>query len=168
MASFTPDFSGALNSFSTAAGNAGQASADLLNAQGDDLEATAYGRAATIALQNKQLQALSTNIQEAATSRDIYKTIGGERATVAGNGLRESGNALDIISDSTKQGALQKQLTQTQGDIQENAYEEQAASYTGLQGSAQSAAAAARASATASKASSGLNIIGGVLHLFGL
>jgi hypothetical protein len=73
--------------------------------------------------------------------RQITLTIGGQRADVAGAGLKESGTALDLLRDSAAQGALAKDVLARQGVIQEAGYEEQAQSYDVMSGAAKYAAA---------------------------
>lgn len=114
--------------------------------QGDKKSAANYLQAADIANQNSTLQQMSTAIQESATQRQIYKTVGGQMADVSGAGLAESGSAIDIMKDSTRQGALQKALLNIQGTINTNAYRAQAGAYMGEYQAAQTKAKADAAS----------------------
>lgn len=127
-------------SFGTAFGDFGTAISDFYAAEGDKKSASNYLQAADIANQNVQLEKMSTAIQMSATQRQIYKTVGGQISDVAGAGLAESGSAVDIMKDSTRQGALQKALINIQGTINGNAYKAQAGAYMGEYQAAQTAA----------------------------
>jgi hypothetical protein len=94
---------------------------------------------------------LETGIKETAATRQIYQTLGAQRADVAANGFSLSGSAADVMRDSAQQGALSKALIQVQGDVT-------ASSYT-----AQAQAAAAQA-----KAQSGGGLLGGIGGLIGI
>lgn len=142
-------------------GDIGTGISDLFGAAGDKAEANAYGTASKIALQNAQLEQESTRIQEAQTSRQVFQTIGAQEAGVGAGGFAEAGSARSLLANSAAQGALQKQVIQVQGAINENAYKAAAAAYTGQQ----------QAAIAASKASTGSGIfsfLGGVAGLFGL
>ncbi len=102
---------------------------DLFSASGDKKAAKGYYQAAGYALKNVDLVKQSTALQETQAQREIYKVLGGQQADIAGAGLAASGSALDIIRSSAQQGALTKQLINYQGQITENGYEAEAASY---------------------------------------
>jgi hypothetical protein len=112
------------------------AAADLLQGSGDILEGHAYGAAASLATLNAQYTTASTAIQEPQGQRQIYQTIGGIKASVAGSGLTEGGTAGDILASSAQQGALSQAVTASQGQIQVAGYQEQAQSYTAMQSAA--------------------------------
>lgn len=112
-------------------------------AQGDRLEAENYDRAAVLARQNEQFTRTSTEIKQAQMDRELYQSIGGTRADVAGAGFAESGSALDILRSSASQGALTRAVAGQQGLITEAGYEEQAKSYETMAQSARLAANAA-------------------------
>ena len=112
-----------------------------IKAQGDLAEATNYDLASTLARKNKVYTAESERIQEFQLNRKTNMIIGGQRAGIAGAGLKESGSALDILSESATQGSLAKSVLQQQGLIQIEAYEEQAASFDTMSGAAKMAAA---------------------------
>lgn len=145
--------------FQTAFGDFGQAISDFYAYQGDKASAKNYLEAADIANQNATLEQMSTAIQESATQRQLYKTIGGQQADVAGAGFAESGSAIDLMKDSTRQGAIQKALINVQGTINTNAYRAQAGAYMGEYQAAQFAAKSAAAGG-------GLAAISGIASLF--
>lgn len=142
----------------SAASDFGAAIGDFYAASGDRKSASNYLEAADLANQNASLEKTSTAIQMSATQRQIYKVVGGQRADVAGAGLAESGSAIDIMKDSTRQGALQKALVNIQGTINANAYSAQAGAYMGEYQAAESAAKAADAGGI-------LNTIGGIASI---
>lgn len=113
---------------------------DLFAASGDKAAAKGYYRASGFATQNAELTKQSTKIKEVQASREIYQTLGGQQADIAGAGLADSGSALDVIRSSAEQGALTKQLIGYQGLITQHGYEAEAASYL-AQGKAMKAAA---------------------------
>lgn len=83
--------------------------------QGAELASQTYAQAA-------QLTKTSTAIKEAMLSRDIYKTLGGMRASASASGLAVSGSAQDLIQDSARQGAIAKALVGIQGRIDFEAF----------------------------------------------
>lgn len=114
--------------------------ADLLKAQGDIAEGQEYTLAQTLAAQNAQYTAASTNIQAIQNERQVTGVIGSGRAAAGGSGLAESGSALDVMASSAQQGALSTAVLRTQGAITEAGEEEQAASYGLMANAANSAA----------------------------
>jgi hypothetical protein len=146
MASTTEDLGGAFSSLSGAV-------VDLFGAKGATASAGSYDEAAAIARQNAAIARQATAIKEEQESRQIFKTIGAQRAQVGGAGFAESGSALDLLSDSASQGALTKALTAEQGAISENSYAEQAGLYSGL--------------ARSTRASGGAMAVGGLLQAAG-
>jgi hypothetical protein len=170
-----------------AARTAGQAY--LLKSQGDILEGTQYGEAATAADVNAQYTAQSTAVQQAQADRALFLNVGETKADVAASGFGEGGSAGDILRSSASQGALNHAVLGQQGLITEAGYEQQAQSYrtmqqaSGLasqedilaaQGEQQTAAgyeAAAQADRTAAKGSdiAGiLSAVAGVASLFAI
>lgn len=129
-----------LSSGTQATGLRLKAEAGRLQAQGNLVEGTNYDLASTLAAKNAEYSRYSTGVQETMADRQIYMGLGKERSDIAGSGLAESGSALDLLRDSAQQGALQKELIQKQGDIQEAGYNEQATSYTNLANYARTAA----------------------------
>jgi hypothetical protein len=132
---------------------AGSAVSDIFKGVGDFASAKGYSAAAGFAQQNAQIAEQSAQIKEAMAQRQIYKTLGGQRADVAGAGLNASGSALDIMRDSAQQGSLTKQLIQNQGAIDVNGYQAEAANYSAM-------AKAAKAGGTGS-------ILGGLVSAAG-
>lgn len=106
-----------------------QAEGSRLTAKGDLTEAGNYDLAASLATENAQFTEASTRIQQTMADRQIYQAIGTEKAGFAGAGLSDN---LDLLRDSASQGALQKALIGSQGQIAEAGYTEQAQSFTNL------------------------------------
>lgn len=149
-----------MGSISSGIAGIGSGIGDLFSASGDRASASAYRKASKIATQNAELEVQSTQIQEAQSSRQVFQTLGAQEADVAGNGLTESGSARALFASSASQGALQKQVLEVQGQINENSYKAAAAAYTGQASAADAAASAATATGIG-------NIIGGTVGLFG-
>ena len=141
-------------------GYTAQAQQDL--AAGDFSAATDYGLAANIAQQNVSIEKMTVGIQEAQSNRKIYQTESTERAATGGAGL-EGGSAGDLMRSSMQQGALANQLIKTQGNIQENAYQEQVVGYQGMQASSNAAGNAALQNAQAAQTTGIFGLAGGVL-----
>lgn len=123
------------------------AKANKRMAAGYDASAASYGRAATLAYENAGIVRESTALQKTMQEREIYKTIGGQQADVAGAGFTAGGSALDLLRDSTAQGQLTMELIQKQGDINEKGYLLQAEGFLGQQSLATAQADSARISA---------------------
>ena len=107
-----------------------------MQGEGDTLEGAAYGSAASLATLNAEYTKASTNIQLAQQQRQQSMVIGKQKSEFAGAGLQQSGSAIDIMANSASQGALSRDVTQTQGLITAAGYNEQATSYTAMQGAA--------------------------------
>ena len=88
-----------------------------------------YKRAAEITLQNKEIAAQGTRIQQLQASRELYRVMGGQRADIASAGLKASGSALDVIRASAAEGALTKSLIGLQGTIEQQGYQMEYESY---------------------------------------
>lgn len=110
-----------------------------IKAQGNLAEAENYDLARDLALKNKTFTEESTAIQQMQLDRSIAKTIGGQQSDVAGAGLKQSGTALDLLSESAAQGSLAKSMLAKQGEITEAGYEEQAKSFTTMSAAARMA-----------------------------
>lgn len=119
-----------------------QGEADRSKASYDLLEGQEYTEAQTLAEQNEQFTAQSTQIKEAQINREVTASLGKTQAQVAGAGFATSGSALDILRSSAQQGAVTKAVASEQGLITEAGYQEQASSYGLMAQAAQSAAAA--------------------------
>lgn len=105
------------------------ADAHKSKAQGLRIEAGNYERSSEYALKNAAFTETSTEIKQSQLDRDIFKTLGGVGADVAGGGFAMSGSALDIMRDSASQGALTKAVGGLQGLITEEGYEVQSKNY---------------------------------------
>lgn len=124
--------SGTLTDIGGAVSDLFAASGDRAKAQGDFIEAKDYTLASDLATQNEKFTETSTAIKQAQLDRQIYQTIGGQKADVAGAGFAASGSSLDLLRSSAQQGALTKAVAGEQGLIQEAGYQEQATSYQNM------------------------------------
>lgn len=153
----------------------GGAVSDLLGASGTQKAAkatraagVAYGQAATIALQNKDITLRSGNIQQQQEDQGIIQAIGSEKASVAGAGFDTgAGSAGDLLRMSTQKGALNKQLLANQTEITAQGFEQQANAYKGQQNSAEMEAQAQEDAANAQKAGGAAKGIMGVIQTVG-
>lgn len=112
-----------------------------LKAEGDLAEAKNYDLASALADQNEKFTETSTSIKESQADRNLYMTIGGQKADVAAGGFAASGSSLDLLRSSASQGALNRAVLGEQGLITEAGYKEQADSYTNMSQAARQAAA---------------------------
>lgn len=157
------------STFSDAAGAASDlfaAEGDRYKAKGDLIESKNYDLAAGLADQNAEFTKTSTEIKQSQLDRQIYQTIGGEKADIAGAGLAASGSALDLLSSSASQGALTKAVAGQQGLITEAGYEEQAQSYRNMSEAAKMAAAAENNAALGADITGGIKAAASVATLF--
>lgn len=152
MASASTDVVQAFSDFGTAA-------SELLGAKGATASAGSYDEAAAIARQNAAIARQATEIKQQQETRTIFKTLGTQKAQIGGAGFAASGTALDLLADSSMQGAFTKAITAEQGAITENSYAEQAGLYSGM-------AKAARSSGTAQTVGGLLNAAGGAISLY--
>lgn len=123
------------------AGAIGSGIGDLFSGLGNLAEASSYADAAKYAKLNAVLYREAGDIKEEQASRQIYKTIGAQKAAYAGAGLTGGGTAQEVLRDSTYQGALQKAIINAQTNIDVNASLEEAAKFQGMQQAADAAAA---------------------------
>jgi hypothetical protein len=151
-----PNPAGAFSSASAGVSDIFAGFGDEAKQQGDILEQGQYLQAVQYAYEEAQATKQSTAIQEMQQSRDISKSLGQTTADVAGAGFATSGSALDLLRESASQGALQKQVTQEQGNITEMGYREQQQSYQTM------AAAAGVAAGAEGKAAEGAFIGAGI------
>jgi hypothetical protein len=107
----------------------GAAASSIFGAIGDFAEAGAYQQAANLSGIEAGYASENTRIQEAQAQRKLYQVEGAAAAKVGGAGLAMGGSNLDIMRSSAQQGALNKQLIQTQGNINVAGYQQQEESY---------------------------------------
>lgn len=112
-------------------GNIGGAVGDIFTGIGQQQSAKTLRIAARYAGENADLAETSTRIQRAQLDRQAYRTIGGQKADVAGAGFSASGSALDLLRDSMAEAAMADNLTALQGQIEVNAYTAQQKSLLG-------------------------------------
>lgn len=142
------------------------ADAHRSKAAGLRIEAGNYDRSAEYAEKNAAFTETSTAIKQAQLDRDIFKTIGGQEAEIAGAGFAASGSALDIMRDSASQGALMKAVAGTQGLITEEGYDVQAKNYADMAKAAMMAAEAEDDAATGAVWSSAFKGAAAVASIF--
>jgi hypothetical protein len=142
------------------------ASAHSTKAKGLRIEAENYDLASGFATKNADFTEQSTAIKQSQLDRDIFKTIGGQAADVAGAGFAASGSALDILRDSAAQGALTKAVGAQQGLITEEGYRVQAETYTNMGKAALMAAEAEDNAALGSNISAGFKGAAAIASIF--
>lgn len=158
--------SGTMNSVGGAVQDLFAADAHRSKAQGLRIEAGNYDRSSEFSLKSAQFTETSTAIKQAQLDRDIYKTLGGQAADVAGAGFAASGSALDILRDSASQGALTKAVGSLQGLITEEGYEVQAKNYTAMSAAARLAADAEDHAATGAEWSAAFKGAAAITSIF--
>lgn len=131
---------GTINSLGAAASDLFSADTHRTKAAGLRLEAGNYDRSAAYSLQNEKFTELSTAIKTSQMDRELYKSLGGIQADVAGAGFASSGSALDILRDSASQGALMRGVATEQGLITEEGYKVEAENYKAMGEAARMAA----------------------------
>ena len=151
----------------------GGAVSDLFSAESTGLkqegltyEAENYTAAAALATQNAQFTATSTNIKQQQADRELYMSLGKTKAAVAGAGLANSGNSLDLLRSSAQQGATVRAALGQQGLITEAGYQQQAQSYTNMASAAEVAIQAEGEAKTGEEIGAGLKRAGAVASLF--
>lgn len=128
---------GTITSIGGAANDLFAADAHRAKARGDVFEQKNYDLAGDLADQNAKFTETSTAIKLVQGDRQLYQTLGGQAADVAGAGFAASGSALDLMRDSASQGALTHAVAAEQGQITEAGYQEQATSFRNMSGAAQ-------------------------------
>jgi hypothetical protein len=135
--------------------------------EGDLIEAQNYDLAAEYAQKNVEYTQLSTAIKNQQTERQIYQQTGGLQAGVAAAGfVGGSGSAGDLMRESASQGALTHAVLSEQGLIQEQGYQEQAASYQNMSKAAKMAADAENNAAIGSDITGAIKGIASIATLF--
>jgi len=132
-----------ISSFASAADDLFSIDGLKTKASGYRLEAINYRDAAGFADKNARFAEMSTQIQDMQNMRKGLQVTGGIMSDVAGSGFSESGSALDIIRDSVSQLSLERAVASYQGLIQEEGYQQQAASYRNMATAAEMAAVSA-------------------------
>jgi hypothetical protein len=133
---------GTVSSVGSAVNDLFSMDAKRTKAKGLRLEAGNYDRSAAFSDQNARFTEISTGIKTMQLDRDLYKTLGGQQADVAGAGFANSGSALDIMRDSASQGALMRAVATEQGLITEEGYKVEAQNYRSMGEAARMAAQA--------------------------
>jgi hypothetical protein len=145
--------------FQTAFTDTGGAVVDLFGAAAAKASAGSYDEARDIAKQQAAFARQATAIKQIQLNREIFQTLGKQEAEVGGAGFASSGTALDLLRSSTQQGALTKAITEEQGVITANSFEEQAAQFGAM-------ANAARSSASGQELGGIIQGVGAVAALF--
>lgn len=133
-----PDL-GTLGDISAIGGAAGDLFGGIFGAMGDMAEAKAYKTAAKFSLQNAQISQEAGAIKLEQTNRNVFKTLGAQKAQYAGAGLANSGSAQDVLRSSVSQGSLEKAIVNEQTQINVTGYESQAAQFQGMASAASAA-----------------------------
>lgn len=157
---------GTITSFAGAASDLFSADAHRAKAAGDKFEQQNYDLAGKLADQNAAFTETSTAIKGAQLDRQLYQTIGGQQADVAGAGFAASGSALDLMRDSASQGALTHAVAGEQGLITEEGYKEQGESYRNMSQAAQVAIDAENKAADNAWITAGIKGVAAAASLF--
>lgn len=104
----------------------GEGVGTILASRGSKKAAKQYDKAEQYALQAAGLERVSTDVKLMAAQREIYQTVGAQKAAFGGAGLEQN---FDLLADSQAQGALTMALTGAQGEINALGADAQAASY---------------------------------------
>lgn len=123
----------------SAFGDLGGAVSDLFASEGSRAEASAYGKAETLANQDAVMALESSKIQQYQHTRQANIAMGQEQAAAAGNNLA-GGSAADLLRSSAQQASLGTALLGLQGQIQAQGFREQAQALQGEQEAAKKAA----------------------------
>lgn len=138
------DTGGGSNFFATADfSKLGGAVSDLFGAAGDLSEASGYKKAEAIEKQNAGLAEVQNRVQMTQLNRQIFQAQGATAAEEGGAGFTAGGSAGDIMRSNASQGALSRQVLGLQGQINQNNFAQQAASFSQMATTAEGAAAAA-------------------------
>lgn len=104
-----------------------------LKAKGSQIAGENYRLAAGLAGENAAFVEGDTNVKTARAERQLYLGLGQEISGITGSGFRaDTGTSLDLLRSSVEQGALERNLINIQGTIQEDAFKEQQKSYNTL------------------------------------
>jgi hypothetical protein len=117
----------------------GSAASSIFSGVGSFLQAGAYDQAADLADKNAHIAELSKGIQLTQATRQGYQILGATEAATAANNLSMSGSAMDVLRSNRQQVSLQKNLTDLQGEIDVNSWQEKAAADRGAAQAAQAA-----------------------------
>lgn len=145
---------GTINSAGGAVNDLFAAEGHRLKAKGHAFEKENYERAAVMADQNKVYTQWTTDVKQQQADRAMYQGLGRVQSDVAGAGLKMSGSALDLMSESASNARLTTDVLGTQGQITMAGYEEEARSYRNMAAAAQVAIDAENDAADASGFSS--------------
>lgn len=155
-----------LGDIGSAISDFGSAAADLTNAQGAYASSGAYVDASQLSTTNQQISEAATAVQVQQQQRQLYQTIGSQRADVGGAGFAESGSALDLMRSSAQQGALAKSLMTEQGAITSTSYLEQSDLYAGMAAAASDSGRADQSAASSSSFAGDVSTVAAVAAFF--
>jgi hypothetical protein len=136
----------------------GGAVADIFGAKGYKAEAASYVKARDFSKQSGNLVQAATAIKETQQQRELYKVVGSQQAGYAASGVAMAGSALDILRSSMAEGELDRQLIRTQGLVDKNAFDAEAAAYQGQADAAKQAGKAKKASGVGQLITAGLSL----------
>lgn len=124
LQSITADI-GSLNA--EAAADAANSEASALQSTGYGKEIDAYNAVGAISEQNATIEGVSGNIKQLQANRQVARTIGSQRAAVAGAGFASSGGSLDLMKSSIQEGYLNDQIIGAQTEVTKGGFLEQGA-----------------------------------------
>jgi hypothetical protein len=127
--------------------------------RGEEMAAAGFDEAANIAFLNEEQASAAGKLQQVQTARQVFKTAGAGIASAAGNGLRMSGSAENILRNTHEQGAIANQLIGTQTQIEVNGFIQQMKADQMEAQQAREAAAAAKSSQIGDLIGAGVNAI---------
>lgn len=138
-----------LSNIGTGLGAAGDLLGGITGFMAGNAAAGGYKTAASMAQNNAQLSAASTQLKLVRQRRQAFQALGGQQRDVAAAGLANSGSALDVMRSSARDAALDSALINEQGQINVNDYLAKSSEYT--------------AQANASEDSGTGDLLGGIL-----
>lgn len=109
-------------SISDTGSSLGGAVSSIFGAIAAGKEEDLYRGKAEEAITERDVTEDSERLQQYAASRKIAETLGAQQAATAAAGFQESGSALDLLRESTTQGALTHATLQMQAGIKEAGY----------------------------------------------
>lgn len=128
----------------SAAEETANATAQGLTATGDQSEVQAYQSAQGIAKYQSDVEAVIGQIQQLQEQRKLTQTLGTQAAGVAASGFSGSSeSSMAILRSSLQQGYLGQQLINTQTELNQGGYLEQATATQGEIAAVQAASSAA-------------------------
>lgn len=139
-------------------GAAGDLFGGIMGDIGESDAASAYKKAAAYAAENADVAQRSGDIQEAQARRQVYQSVSGQQADLAGAGVTAGGSSQYLRRASIQQGGMTQALIQDQTKINVQGFEAEEAADKGQ-------AAAASAQGTSDLGSGILGAAGSILSI---